>query len=216
MCSKRQALIIMRNENIRLGIRRKYKTITSDPLPLPFFAVSSLDYNAQASGFMADEEFPLPVDTTGIPALRRHCYQVPAKSRLDALTHYREGILTELISSLDLWSSQYKVQRRSELKKIVTKPSMVGQLLVKLFLSSTDASFTGDTSHHRKMCLRNQRFGRKLRCGEVQCINMGPNLLPQYTNWYLGELQDSWIRQNIRKLKEWTKVSVFASNVESL
>lgn len=117
----------MRNEKTCRGIRRKYKTITSDPLPLPFFAVSSVDYSAQAHGFTAEDEFPLPVDTTGIPALRRHCYQFPAKSRLDALTHYREGILTELISSLNMWSSQYKVQRRSALKKVVTKPSKVGQ-----------------------------------------------------------------------------------------
>ena len=82
----------MRNENTCRGIRRKYKTTTSDPQPFQFFAVSSVDYNAQAHGFMAEDEFPLPVDTTGIPALRRHCYQIPATSRLDALTHYREGI----------------------------------------------------------------------------------------------------------------------------
>lgn len=115
----------MRNKKTCREIRRKYKSITSDQLPLPFFAVSSVDYNAQTLGFEADDDFPLPVETTGIPALRRHCYQFPAKAYLDALTHYREGILAELISSLNMWSSQYKVQRRSALKKVVTKPLKV-------------------------------------------------------------------------------------------
>lgn len=117
-------------------MRRKYKNIASDQLPLPVFAVSSVDYNAHALGFVADDEFPLPVDTTGIPALRRHCYQFPAKSYLDALIHYREGILAELISSLYMWSSQYKIQRRSALKKVVAKPLKVNR-------PSVDLCFTG-------------------------------------------------------------------------
>ena len=165
----------MRNEKISRGISRKYKTLTSDQLPLPFFAVSSVDYNAQTRGFKAEHEFPLPVDTTGIPALRRHCYQFPAKANLDALTHYREGILAELISSLNMWSSQYKVQRRSTLKKVVTKPSNVGRQLVDHCFPATDESFTGDTSYHHPICPRNQTFGTNLHFGEVQCVFMGPN-----------------------------------------
>ena len=100
MDSERQASIVMRNEKTARAIRQKYKKITSDQLPLHFFAVSSSDYIVQTVGVSPEDVFPLPVDTTGIPALRRHCYQIPAKSRLDALTHYREGILAELISSL--------------------------------------------------------------------------------------------------------------------
>ena len=116
----------MRNEKTGRCMRRKYKKITSDQLPLPFFAVSSADYNTHVLGFTTNHEFYLPVDTTGIPTLRRHCYLLAAKSKLDALTHYREGILAELISSLYIWSSQYKVQRRSALKKVVVKPLQVG------------------------------------------------------------------------------------------
>ena len=109
MDSDRQALVIMRNEKTGRSMRRKYKRITSDQPPLPFFAVSSADYNTHVLGFTADGEFCLCVDTTGIPALRRYCYQFAAKSKLDALTHYREGILAELISSLYIWSSQYPI-----------------------------------------------------------------------------------------------------------
>lgn len=127
MDSERQASIVMRNEKTARAIRQKYKKITSDQLPLHFFAVSSSDYIVQTVGVSPEDVFPLPVDTTGIPALRRHCYQIPAKSRLDALTHYREGILAELISSLYMWSSQYKVQRRSTLRKVVEKPLQVGR-----------------------------------------------------------------------------------------
>ena len=163
----------MRNEKTCREIRRKYKTITSDQLPLPFFAVSSLAYNAQTRGFEADDDFPLPVDTTGIPALRRYCHQFPAKAYLDALTHYRKGILPELISSLNMWSSQYKIQRRSTLKKVVTKPSKVGQQPVNLCFLSTDQSFTGHTSYHHQTCPRDHVFGRQLHFGEVQCVTMG-------------------------------------------
>lgn len=121
----------MRNEKSGRCIRRKYKKITTDQQTLPSFAVSSSDYNTHVLGFEADDDgFLLPVDTTGIPALRRHCYQFPAKSHLDALTHYREGILAELISSMHMWSSQYKVQRRSALKKVVAKPLQVGRHLL--------------------------------------------------------------------------------------
>ena len=169
----------MRNEKTCRGMRRKYKRITSDELPLPFFAVSSVHYNMQTLGFSADDEFPLPVDTTGIPALRRHCYQFPAKSHLDALAHYREGILAELISSLYMWSSQYKVQRRSALRRVVGKPLMVGRQPVDLCLSWTHESFAGDRSYHRQMCSRNQNASRKLHLGRVECVTMGLNLLQQ-------------------------------------
>ena len=128
MDSDRQALIIMRNKKSGRNIRRKYKKITLDQLPLPFFAVSSADYNTHVLGFAADDGFLLPVNTTGIPALRNHCYGLPAQSKLDALTHYRDGILAELINSLYIWSSQYKVQRRSALKKVVSRPLQVGRL----------------------------------------------------------------------------------------
>lgn len=106
-------------------MRRKYKTMTSDPLPLAVFTVSSVDYNVQKSGYDEYRDFPLTVQTSGIPELRHYCIQFPAKSRLDALVHYRDGVLAELISSLYIWSSQYKVQRRSALKKIVAKPLQV-------------------------------------------------------------------------------------------
>lgn len=167
----------MRNGKTGRGMRQKYKKITSDQLPLPFFAVSSVHYNIQALGFSADDEFPLPVDTTGIPALRRHCYQFPAKSHLDALTHYREGILAELISSLYMWSSQYQVQRRSALRKVVAKPLKVGRQPIALCLSWIYERFTGDRSCHRQMCPRNQTVGRKLHLGKVGCVAMGSNLL---------------------------------------
>lgn len=115
----------MRNEKSGRNIRRKYKKITLDQQSLPFFAVSGADYNTHVLGLAADDGFLLPVDTTGIPALRNYCYRIPAQSKLDALTHYREGTLAELINSLYIWSSQYKVQRRSALKKVVVRPLQV-------------------------------------------------------------------------------------------
>lgn len=206
----------MRNEKTCRGIRRKYKKIASDQLPLPFFAVSSVDYNAQALGFMADDGFPLPVDTTGIPALRRHCYQFPAKSYLDALTHYREGILAELISSLYMWSSQYKVQRRSALKKVVVKPSKVDRQPVHLCFTGTNKSFTGSRSYHRTMCPRNQATGRKLHLGEIECVAIGEILLFRYTDKFLAKLQSRWIRQSTEAYTGWAKVSISALNWLSL
>lgn len=116
----------MRNEKSCRNIRRKYKKITLDQQPLPFFAVSSVGYITHVLESVANDDFLLPVDTTGIPALRNYCYRLPAQSKLDALTHYREGTLVELINSLYIWSSQYKVQRRSALKKVVVRPLQVG------------------------------------------------------------------------------------------
>lgn len=117
------ALVLMRNEKTRRNMRRKYQRMTS--VPLPVFAVSSVSYQTQKAGYEAEDEWPLSVSVTGIPDLRYYCYQFPAKSRLNALIHYREGIVLELVSSMSMWSSQYKVQRRSELKKVVAKPLRV-------------------------------------------------------------------------------------------
>lgn len=189
--SDRQAIIMMRNEKTGRGIRRKYKKMTSDQLPLPFFAVSSVHYNAQAVGFMADDEFPLPVDATGIPALRRYCYQFPAKGLLDALTHYREGILAELVSSLFMWSSQYKVQRRSALRTVVARPRQVGRQPADLCFSWTDEGFTGDRSYRRQLCPRNQFVGRQLHFGEVECVAMMSHFLLRYTDRFFRKTLQS-------------------------
>ena len=125
----RQALVSMRSEKTTRAIARKYKNITSDPHPLSVFAVSSVDYNIQKQGYKARDDIPLSIEVSGICELRRHISQFPAKSRLEALNHHREGTLKELICSMDMWSSQFKVQRRSELRRIAAKPLNVCQAL---------------------------------------------------------------------------------------
>ena len=64
---------------------------------------------------------PLPIETTGIPALRSELLALLASGKLSVLQHHWKGSLMGTIASMKNYSSQSAIQRQAELKDVVQK-----------------------------------------------------------------------------------------------
>ena len=110
----------MRNHKVALGLRRKYERITPEARNLRIHCVSNSHYEHHVIGYNRDM-LPLPIETTGIPALRTELLALPAFGKLLALQHHWKGSLMGTITSMQNYSSQSVNQRQEELKTVVQK-----------------------------------------------------------------------------------------------
>ena len=125
---QREAMIFIRNTKIESVMRRKYRQITSDPKPLLIACVFSAEYNHHLQGYETDA-IPISVKNTGIPSLRLSLSRFPAGSKLNVLRQYRNGILPDIISSMEMWSLKSATKRRNKLRLIAAKPKEVSIFL---------------------------------------------------------------------------------------
>ena len=113
-----EALVLMRNKKIIRVMRKRYRELTKDPLPLHIHCVSNSHYALHKAGY--DEElFPMTIQSTGIPALRELALSVPAFEKLNVLRHHCEYTLPSLINSMDLWTHQSATKRRVHLRQVI-------------------------------------------------------------------------------------------------
>ena len=117
---KQDALVRMRNRKVTLELVRKYQGITPEARNLRIHCVSNLHYEYHVIGYNRDL-LPLPIETTGIPALRTELLALPAPGKLSVLQHHWKGSLMGTITSMKNYSRQTVTQRQEELKIVVQK-----------------------------------------------------------------------------------------------
>ena len=88
------------------------------------------------------EFLPLPIETTGIPALRSELLALPAPDKLSVLQLYWKGSLMGMIASMKNYSRQSANQRQEELKTVVKKSYQVRTV--------TSPYFTDQLTHWRQ------------------------------------------------------------------
>lgn len=124
----------MRNQKVRPDISKKYKNLAPEGHKLRIVCVSSSQYEMHVEGYDKDA-LPIPLETTGIPGLRRELSELPAQAKLDARSHHLNSGLRNTICSLANYSTQPAMHRQKDLKKLVGKSFEV-RLLCSLFCSS--------------------------------------------------------------------------------
>ena len=110
----------MRNRKVTLDLYREYQGVTSEARDLRIHCVSNLHYEHHMIGYNRDF-LPLPLETTGIPALRSELLALPAPGKLSVLQHHWKGSLMGTIASMKNYSCQSANQRQEELKIVVKK-----------------------------------------------------------------------------------------------
>ena len=120
MPRKQDALVRMRNHKVTLELRRKYEGVTPEARNLRINCVSNLHYEHHMNGYNRDF-LPVPIETTGIPALRTELLTLPAPGKLSVLQHHWKGNRMGTITSMRNYSSQSANQRQEELKTVVQK-----------------------------------------------------------------------------------------------
>ena len=115
---KQDALVRMRNRKVTIDLCRDYEDVTPEVRNLHIHCVSNFHYEHHLMGYNRDS-LPLPVETTGIPALRAVLLALPAPGRLLVLQHYWKGGLMGAIASMENYSCQSVNERHKELKIVV-------------------------------------------------------------------------------------------------
>ena len=117
----------MRNHKVTLELHRKYQGLTPEARNLRIYCVSNLHYEHHVIGYNRDF-LPLPIETTGIPALRTELLALPAPGKLSVLQHHWKGNLIGTITSMKNYSRQTIIQRQEELKTVVQKSYEVNKI----------------------------------------------------------------------------------------
>lgn len=117
----------MRNQKVTLELKRKYRGLTPKASNLRIYCVSNLHYEHHVNGYNRDF-LPLPIETTGILALRTELLALPAPDKLSGLQHHWKGNLVGTIASMKNYSRQTVNQRQEELKTVVQKSYEVGKI----------------------------------------------------------------------------------------
>ena len=114
----------MRNTKVTNLVRKKYRNLTSDPNSLETACISNHHYSYHLEGYN-EELIPVSLETTGIPKLRMMLSTIPAQSKLNILRQHCSGVLPDMISSLEMWSSKSATKLHNELRLITAKPREV-------------------------------------------------------------------------------------------
>ena len=93
----------MRNRKVTFDLRREYQGVTPEARNLQIHCVSNFHYEHHVMGYSRDF-LPLPIETTGIPALRSELLALPAAGKLSVLQHYWKGSLIGTIASMENYS----------------------------------------------------------------------------------------------------------------
>lgn len=125
---RRDALVKMRKQKVISAFKTKYKNLASDLRSLDVWCVSNTAYSAHKMGY-DDEDIPLSLTTTGIPALRTLISRYPATGRLNVLKHHCESTVPGIVGSMEIWSLGGSIPNRAELRKIVETPIQVRRCL---------------------------------------------------------------------------------------
>ncbi len=110
----------MRNRKVILELRRKYRDVSPEARKLQIHCVSNFHYEHHVNGYNKDF-LPLPIETTGIPALRTDLLALSAHGKLSVLQYHWKGSLMNTIASMRNYGSQSANQREEELKIVVQK-----------------------------------------------------------------------------------------------
>ena len=129
---KQDALVRMRNRRVTLELHSKYQSVTPEARNLRINCVSNRHYEHHLVGYNRDF-LPLPIETTGIPALRSELLELPAPGKLAVLQRHWKGNLIGTITSIKNYSRQCANQRQEELKIVVKKSYKVRKALIRYF-----------------------------------------------------------------------------------
>ena len=110
----------MRNRKVTIDLCRDYQGITPEARNLQIHCVSNFHYEYHVTGYNRDF-LPLPIETTGIPALRSELLALPATGKLSVLQYHWKGGLMGTIASMENYSRQSANERQKELKIVVKK-----------------------------------------------------------------------------------------------
>lgn len=113
--SYKNLLLTARNSRVETDLKRKYSA-DFEPGHLPVFCVDNRIYHTCQNM----QEALL----SGIPALRKFCYSIPAKAQFRSASHYIGTQLPSLVSSLELWIQAACDPEVQSLAKIVPAESL--------------------------------------------------------------------------------------------
>ncbi|KXT12589.1 hypothetical protein AC579_379 [Pseudocercospora musae] len=110
-----------RNEFITRELQRQCQTYLPKESPLKVFCVSNAHYEARKRG-EREKKFTLPIEATGIPALRAHALRTAAPATFKRFTHFIDHEFAVFLGGLALWTGKSVGRGRAALVGVINQP----------------------------------------------------------------------------------------------
>lgn len=119
----KQVEIEIRNRDIARGLKDKFREITgSKHSPdLKILFTSNSVYQKHLAGYNVHDPPMLDVEATGIPAVRRLLYRVPARGKLEVLSRIVRKALPAIFNCISGILTKAPLERKQEVEDLITK-----------------------------------------------------------------------------------------------
>lgn len=119
----REENIAIRNRRNIDAIQAGFRKAVNDPdANVPVFCVSNTIYQQHMKGFDNDNPPDLTVEATGIPDLRKHLFEIPAKRKHRALQKLGQRTLPRVLLALEMQCCKTRLERKQDIECKVVKP----------------------------------------------------------------------------------------------
>ena len=131
----------MRNNDTIMTLQRKYKEQSGDPHLLPVFVVDNEQYKIHQAGYAPWLQQPhLDVEETGIPALRKQIYLLPAEGKLNETLHVAYHQIPTGLSAVRMYYGKNNLELEGALETLVLQLSASAPMIVDQLKSMLQAA----------------------------------------------------------------------------
>ena len=109
----------IRNQQAKRSLRATYKIATGDASELEVWFVSNSEYMLQLEAY--DEDLPIPVEYSGVPALRLRLKHLTEAAKVEKRRFYVQHVLPDVLTSIEIWSNPVGAKRHDGLVNIVSQ-----------------------------------------------------------------------------------------------
>lgn len=125
--------ILARNRSVTEVTRENFARACQTSVELQVFCVSNSTYGIYKSGYKKSERPFLNVEETSIPTLRAFLYSLSAGDMFAQLERACKAPLTDLLSNVQLWTTETDIESQEHLRKIALKPRTVVFIYFTIF-----------------------------------------------------------------------------------
>lgn len=139
----KQTAIEIRNRLILRSLKNKFRELSgSKKAPdLKIFFTSNQEYQKHLAGYDAKDPPILDIQGTGIPAVRRMLYEIPARGKVNTLTRIVRSRLPSIFSGIIGILTKSDLERKQDVENLIAKIMDQDAILVHQITEEVEVKF---------------------------------------------------------------------------
>lgn len=129
----RESNILIRNSSVAKDLQDKIEDMIGGGTKVSVFCISNSIYQLHRSGYQRSNPPELTVTGSGVPDLRAHLFEAPARQKLQKLMAVCKIKLPKALVALDLLCSKSALERKEDIMPKIEQPlQMFGKKLIEM------------------------------------------------------------------------------------